>query len=292
MSLERLVDDLARTLAQPMPRRRALRVLGGSVLAATLPGLSPGQSGAAVSRPVARRAASITCQNLTQSWTCPTRKYITCGTSPGECIDACQGPGRVGCGSGDSFDCCIDALGRDGYIVCRNGRCVPSCKAIQDSTPERLTACGEECCFPNEVCRQGRCVRPCPGGRAPCGTTCCKPGQTCTRGRCCPNGRVCGETCCPTGQKCALSGSRRVCCANDRIVSRQIRGRETRFCCPTGTRRAAPFEACCPPGDPDCCEDEMLRFVPDDPDPNGDDLAPLSPYVGRQFCVRGRRRRL
>lgn len=38
---ESFFDNLARTLASPMPRRRAVRVLGAAVVVATLPGLRP-----------------------------------------------------------------------------------------------------------------------------------------------------------------------------------------------------------------------------------------------------------
>ncbi|HUF01858.1 MAG TPA: hypothetical protein VMN35_05490, partial [Gaiellaceae bacterium] len=41
MSAERFFDDLARTLAEPMPRRRAVRVIGASLAALAIPGVSP-----------------------------------------------------------------------------------------------------------------------------------------------------------------------------------------------------------------------------------------------------------
>jgi hypothetical protein len=255
-----LLDDLARTLAEPMPRRRALRLLGGTLAAAVVPGMRP--SGTWASTPGTR-----TCQNVRgQVWTCPVRKYLQCGPTPDNpCIDECTGPGRIPCPSSGGFDCCMDhAL--DGSVACKNGTCQLTCKGVEKSGSVKLTECGEECCTPQQQCKSGKRV-----------------------GKCLP-GRVCGNTCCPSGQKCAFSGSRRVCCSGKSIVSREIRGRETRFCCPPGTRRAPPFEACCPPGDPDCCEDEVLKYTPNPNDP--DDLVALSPYVGRTFCVRGRRRRL
>lgn len=289
MSGARLLDDLARALVEPVPRRRALRLLGSAAAAMVLP---VGRAGVALAAD-----GTGTCQNVKgEIWTCPVRKYLLCGANPGECIDECKGPGTQPCGSGAGFDCCIDAFRRDGYVVCgKNATCVPTCKAIEDTVPasqKPLKPCGEQCCFPYETCKQGKCVRPCPPKREPCGSLCCKVGQTCKQGKCCPSGQGCGDRCCPSGQKCAFSGSQRVCCPDGRIVSREISGRETRFCCPAGTRRIAPYEACCPPGDPECCEDEVLQYTPVPGSSGEDDLTPLSPYVGRQFCVRGRRRRL
>ncbi|MCZ7588318.1 MAG: hypothetical protein M5U27_05520 [Gaiella sp.] len=292
MSLERLVDDLARTLAQPMPRRRALRLLGGSLVAATVSGLAPGQLGAAPSRSVARRAGSVTCQNVTgtELWTCPTRKYLTCGTRQGECIDHCKGPGHLPCGSGEGFDCCIDPFGRDGFLACRNGTCVPTCKAIQQTTTEKLTACGEECCFPNEECKSGKCVRRCAPGTQRCGSRCCRRGETCRNGKCCPSSRVCGPTCCPAGTKCTFSNGKRFCCPSDRVVTRARAGETYRFCCPPGTVQVSGGsvllggQACCAPQDRRTC----CRARPSDED----DLAPLVGPRLREFCVDDRTRRL
>ena len=55
MSAARILDDLARTLAEPMPRRRLLRVLGSSIAAVTVPTL-----GAQTAR-AARTVGSATC---------------------------------------------------------------------------------------------------------------------------------------------------------------------------------------------------------------------------------------
>jgi hypothetical protein len=38
--MSELLDELARSLAQPMPRRRALRLLGGAVVAVAVPGFA------------------------------------------------------------------------------------------------------------------------------------------------------------------------------------------------------------------------------------------------------------
>jgi hypothetical protein len=50
MSSSGVLDDLARTLAERMPRRRALRVLGTSLVAAAVPGVRSSIAGAAPNR--------------------------------------------------------------------------------------------------------------------------------------------------------------------------------------------------------------------------------------------------
>src|SRR5262245_30754041 len=50
-------DDLARALSTPMPRRRALRLLGSALVLAVVPALRPSRGGAA-SEPGARPASA------------------------------------------------------------------------------------------------------------------------------------------------------------------------------------------------------------------------------------------
>jgi hypothetical protein len=271
------LDDLARTLAEPMPRRRALRLIGGTLAAAVVPGIRPSPGRAAPS-------ATVPCQNVRgQVWTCPERKYLVCGVTPDNpCIDTCTGPGKIPCGSGDGFDCCNDRFG-DGSVACKNGRCQPTCKGIEKSGSVRLTECGEECCTPQQECRNNKCVGRCPAGRQRCGTRCCPKGQSCVNRKCCPNPQTCGSTCCPSGTKCAFENGRRTCCPSDRTVTQQKNGRTYRFCCPSGTGlvRGPSIdggEACCSYGKKrNCC----TRPASDD-----DELVPLT-KLGT-FCVDGK----
>lgn len=283
MSGGRVLDDLARLLAEPMPRRRVLRLLGTAVAAAAVPGVRPAVSGAAPRRSAARTAGQQKCQNVwgTKLWTCPDRKYIVCGPD-GQCIDTCTGPTLIPCPSAAGFDCCNDPVG-DKSVDCIKGKCQITCKGVEKSGSVKLTQCGEECCTPQQDCKAGTCVGKCPPGRVRCGSICCKKGATCKKGKCCPSGQGCGDRCCGSGSKCAFNPYGRACCPSDRIVSRRISGKTTRFCCPPGTVSVG-RDDCCPPGDPDCCS-----LVPLDP---GDELVPLNPYVGRVFCVDGRPRKL
>ena len=288
MSAARTLDELARALVQPVPRRRALRMLGVSLAAVVVPGVRPGFAGAAT----ARGADSITCHNLSgsESWPCPRRKYVTCGSTKGECIDACTGPGTQPCGSGAGYDCCFDPLGVPGLIACKKGKCTPTCKGISYGSPVTLTECGDGCCDPKtERCnlQTSKCEKKCPPGQPPCGRKCCPRNQSCKQGKCCPNGRVCGNKCCGSGFKCAFyslavpgNSDTRGCCPEERIV----KNGGNRFCCPPTAGPAGMFTvavrggtACCPRNRPNCCDDPLGRV----PKPRG-----------RTFCVGGRMQRL
>ncbi len=281
MSAARTLDDLARALVQPVPRRRALRLLGGSLAAIVVPGLRPGLARAATTR----GTATMPCQNLsgTESWTCPLRKYVTCGSNKGQCIDACTGPGTQPCGSGAGFDCCFDPLGVPGLIACKKGKCTPTCKGISYGSPVTLTECGDGCCDPKtETCNPQtlKCVKKCPPGQQRCRSKCCPKKQSCKEGKCCPNSRVCGNNCCGPGSKCAFNPFGRGCCPEDRIV----KNGGNRFCCPLtgpGSQRTVAVRggtACCPPNRTNCCDDDLL--------------APSRKPRGRVFCVGGRMQRL
>ena len=125
MSSDRF-DELARTLAQPMPRRRALRLGAGMVLAAAFPWLRPGPAGAAPEQDCAGR-----------NELCPTAGHVNCGHSTAGQTGAC------------CCYCCATAeeCGGDGGFCC----------------PPALR-CADTCCNPGEICRLD--MRVLPGGAA------------------------------------------------------------------------------------------------------------------------------
>lgn len=260
MSLARALDDLARVLAEPMSRRRALRLAGASLVAVAVPGVAP----SAAHGGSARSRRSNTCAPEWQ--VCAYNEHLCCPPDrPVCCSMVSPSSGQHGCCKSEAH-CC-------GGNTC----CDPAT---------------EECDVSQGF---GVCVKHCPDRRPRCGSTCCRAGETCRSGKCCPSSRLCGDKCCPSGKQCAFSGRSRVCCPSERLVPRKIAGRNTRFCCPTGTRvvfgswNGQPMYGCCPPNDYTCCvEDELVPLVP----PSGDELAPLNPFHGRVFCVRGRARRL
>ncbi len=143
-----LLDDLARTLAEPMPRRGALQTLGAALAVATVPALRPRRAAAGVA---------------TGSATCP----FTCD------------PPTVAC--------CVDRGGSKGIHGggCRDAK--GSCCAGTDAAGEAVSwHCPENySCGTFGTAKQ--CTTGCPPERSGCGL-CCAKGQYCDRKtkKCCP----------------------------------------------------------------------------------------------------------
>jgi hypothetical protein len=247
---EHLFDELARALAQPLSRRRVLRLVGGALVAGMLPvaragraAAAPGDTGAGP--PEASREPAVTDPNG------PFGEPIPCGeTSFGpricdptsNCVVCCYGSDGV------PVSCCPC------YVQCRSsGLCGEPFACPPDGRPY----CGAQgnCCALNETCFKGSiCVPVCEQGETLCEGTCCPrshecitlklPGQAGKR-LCypkCPRGRVrCGIGCCPPRQKCINPG-RLTCSPCD--VGRQPCGKK---CCPQGS-------TCCDPGTGLCCK--------------------------------------
>ena len=244
---ERL-DDLARSLAEPVPRRRALRLIGSAVAAAVL---------AVRAGPTAAR---------------PTRGNDGCGDS------------AVACG-GSSLDCYrpgIDTccpypaapqpaglrrllrhperrvlLGHVRRVLDRQRLvCQPraTCAAATPAAPARrlISAASTRRAWASAVrptrpaapvgavttpfvCVEGRCERPrqCERGETQCGTTCCKNAT-----QFCANAAT--STCCQTGQRACTyvqpgSGERITrCCRSGTTCCVPRGGTAPGVCCPTG----------------------------------------------------------
>ena len=165
-------DDLARTLASPMPRRGVLRVLGSALVVTVLPGLRP--------RSAHAHGTGLQCPS-------PTR---VCSNGKGS--EVCVEPGG---------DCCIYP---EAVVGCKPGtKCGGSINnACVDACPNR---CKDGKCCPKS---KGRCVKGtcCPlkrttfapgtGGK---GVACCPPGTIAVpgaTGKCCPKGDL--DCCEPT----------------------------------------------------------------------------------------------
>ncbi|HEU4656942.1 MAG TPA: hypothetical protein VFR97_05435 [Capillimicrobium sp.] len=243
----RRVDALARELAAPISRRRALGVLGAATAAAVLPAaIRPGRALAATGRvtPGGPQCGHIRCIQeavccpgpFGPSQCCPDTKAWRCDSG-----GACQPTGL--CDDGREYcghaGCCPE--GSD----CVKGRCTEPC-------PPRHDRCGSTCCGPREKCEDGRrCVR-CRRGEEACGDTCCGKGEFCcdpAKGLCCKDGKAscCFDTedehgfCCAKPAECAreidgLGGAirpdaKRVCCPRERLVPFTHRF----GCCPAGT---------------------------------------------------------
>jgi hypothetical protein len=146
---DRLFDELAKALATPMPRRRALRLIGSSLLAGTgIEALRSGRAGAA------------------QTTGCPP-PYVGCGNiklphNP-LVLPFCDGPGTTCC-QGTSVDGPRAWTIPKGRYFCRPGYT----------------------CSPDNG---GTCVKGCPPERERCGKRCCPRDQCCcepAKGTCCP----------------------------------------------------------------------------------------------------------
>lgn len=120
-------DELARSLATPLPRRRALRLLGGAIVVAAVPGLRSRSASAGVARAAAQ---------------CPPGGQQTCEQ---------QFPGN------GKMDCCKIAPPSENYQCCRAGKCCggPCCGADEFCIDMK---CIPGCKFDHPVL--GREVRP------------------------------------------------------------------------------------------------------------------------------------
>ena len=247
---EQLLDYLARSLAQPMPRRRVLRLAGASLVAVVFPG----------SRALAARATP------SRASACVGKQRRCQKGADGNFEEYCCPPG--GGGNGNFYHCGSTA---------NNYACIDKCKliGIQDGTGP-WNRCGEElCCRPSFGCKKGQCV-PCPSNVG-CDYACCKRGERCKicakhelweapdvlaeRRKCCPKGQsCCGKTCvpstrgvfccngklCPSSKPfCAHTLSAHFCCSRAQFVH------DSGTCCPTGTVATAGGD-CCPPGQRTC----------------------------------------
>ena len=115
--MSQFFDDLARTLAQPMPRRRALRLAGGALVAVAVPGITATKAHATHDCP-AQNAFLCACPNrdLFYKICCPNptpaaRYECRCKAPPNgyaQCYkltNRCEQAGTAQCGSA----CCDDA---------------------------------------------------------------------------------------------------------------------------------------------------------------------------------------
>src|SRR4051812_28480284 len=159
-----LLDDLARALATPMPRRTAMRMLAVGLGAAALPGLTPRR---------ARAAAPLTpCQNG--------GKF--CGYPDG-------GGYNLGCCMGANGDtrtvCCPGQSGVYGSCCCGTGySCTFPGSTDKNCCTCKGVECGNACCKRGEYCEtyfafDDVCTKLCPDGSHQCNGVCCTGLETC-----------------------------------------------------------------------------------------------------------------
>lgn len=235
------LDDVARRLAEPVSRGRALRLLGAAALAVTVPGL----------RPKTARATPADCAGV-----CPAGEAVcqhnldtctpyTCCPAPYEC---CAGPASATCCEPG----CTCAPDGRGFMSCQN---CPRCS-------KGFKECGEHACCPKDQ----NCVLPagicCRDGHAGCGHRCCGLGQRCANARtglcvdCAPGREACGKTCCPKGKFCC-DEKKGLCCTKKGggCCNSGTGGVERWICCnaPNRCARLGDVSGFAPAGTPSVC---------------------------------------
>ena len=267
------LDELARSLAKPMPRRRAIRVVAATIVGASL------QSTGSLARAGLGRAQHICDTRVSkEGW-----KY--CSPASDACFPTC---------CPREWSCCKGKCGSNGCceMFCCNPckRCVGEGKCAPASGNREQ--CGTECCRPGQYCASpargiccnegevlcrilgtpgsgdrgtgGKC---CPRGAKCCANdtlaSCCGPQQTCSRGACgCPSGKKkCGQRCCDKNDKCCdgkCCGTKETCCdgkccgEKQTCCSGNCCDKATQKCCPQRCCKKA--QTCC--GDICCDKDE------------------------------------
>jgi hypothetical protein len=155
------IDDVARILAAPVPRRKAFQLLGGAVAGTLFIGFAKGQ----------RSNCSPACRRE--------QKCMDCG---GKYV--CAWPGQ---------ECCGVELCRRGDTCLHCGSSNPVC------APRGQVCCGNTIVSRGHICCEtSRGVIPAPVGSTCCGRTYCQPDQKCCRfERCCERHQTCcNDECC------------------------------------------------------------------------------------------------
>ena len=275
---ERFFDDLARKLATPMPRRRALRLAGAALVAAAVPALRP-RSAFAGCGPDTK--CSSTCLLPPHIGGCGVEEPTGCGSQvncrlSGGCMIA-----------GDT--CCRAGVGpkEDAWICPKGTECDYSDPSGRRCTTcPKARKCRDGCCKPDEICEDGECV-PCPGPRR-CGRGgCCSEGAVCRNpksGLCCDSSwKVCEAgrdnpvNCCPPTESCCINAKTKkakcctdteMCVAGDCICKKGTTpcgtdcckqgehcspGKSQGICCPKGEENSK--GKCCPKGKVNCGDD-------------------------------------
>ncbi len=183
------LDQLSRVIAAELPRRQALRLGAGVLLAGTfLGGLLP------------KRAYAITCEQYCSSGGgCPGETPACCCVPSSETEGAIVVPVGGSCYDPNKQHCCQVQRpdGTASVVLCaKDEKCNPTnyedyCTFACDNV------CGDDCCGESEACvktKGSEVKRCCPS----------KEWNAClNRKKCCPpKEKCCGKKCCPQGHDC------------------------------------------------------------------------------------------
>jgi hypothetical protein len=229
---ERFIDDLARTIATPMSRSRALRLIGTIVVGAFLQW--PRRAYAYAS------CANVKCPSPTD----PTRPQLCCFDNGVGSINTCCKATESCCKTASTVTCCQPGEAC-GIGNTKQAICIPC--------PSGATPCGSLCCQPGQTCGVGVDGSPkcgtCPSGQTLCGTKCCSGSCINPASGCCGSGIACGKTCCDPGTTCINTAQGLSCCpvGQSRLVLKStiLWSRAIYLCCNKGDMVLDGVE-CCP----------------------------------------------
>jgi hypothetical protein len=290
-----LLDDLARTVATPMPRRQALRTIGAALAMGAFRMLRPGPATGYASQPTPCPPVPDPCAASGQIACC-----VTMGPYNSRHMAGCYNPAtEICCVGGNGSPPPMDRMS---WICPKGSTCPgtfnPNSKCSRPCTDDEIV-CGKACCQPGQFCgspNRGIC---CNAGENVCvypkGGTCCKRGtsccfttssakccdnltETCVNGSCtCKNPKLkCGTDCCAKAGLCCVMAAGNRCCKPDEFCATILGAPGNKNCCPKDrvvvTKSGAPVccpsgsvdngaGECCPPGNPDCCEVGGLKTV-------------------------------
>lgn len=232
--MSEFLDELARALAEPMPRRQAVRIAAAAAVAVAFPGWRP------------RPAAAGVLETCTKArpWKCK------CPSKNGLFFDLCCPPDYQ-CKCESDASVCIPCKGTLCKPIHRPGYPAPKGHSVCCPRGATCTRNYEKaaCCGPdqNVVKGGGACV--CPKNTTVCGTiNCCKNNEeSCIDNECCPTARSIGGACCPEASATTGTGGAKYCCPPNTV--------------PTGTNEAG-VNGCCPEEIPNCCDNALLPLQP------------------------------
>jgi hypothetical protein len=162
------LDGLARDLAMPMPRGKALRTLAAGLVVASVPGMTARRARAADPPPPCSRGGTF-CGNV--------NPLGQIGYNIGCCLG---GPGET------RTVCCPGIPGVVGSLCCPTGYiCGNKSKDSKENCICRSkVVCGSTCCKPGEYCQfnllgSNFCEKRCPNGDEKCIGNCCTRNEEC-----------------------------------------------------------------------------------------------------------------
>ena len=152
---DRLLDDISRILASPMPRRTAMKMFAGVF-------------GAAAAAVVGMAGADCKQGEKVCGDMCCKKREV-CVTQGASLF--CKPAGMLNKEWASGMAASGGIAGATVYTVAVNSGC-----------KKNETQCGPICCPPGLQCKQGTC---CPPGLV-CGDVCCPAGSSCVNGKCEP----------------------------------------------------------------------------------------------------------